>query len=180
MATVQLRSIPGEIARDRPMWADLHGRRNGRATGRISRDRRYMSPPEPEPDVPVERMATSDRDGKFAFADLTPGCYRLVAKVSGLARVQGLCTLREKRRVCEITLIAVPGVEFGGIVLDEDKRPVTGAEVEGHTDQGGYAKTTTDGSGRFHLVLGASYPERAVFSARADGYLPEHAPALSL
>ncbi|MBN2495872.1 MAG: carboxypeptidase regulatory-like domain-containing protein [Deltaproteobacteria bacterium] len=176
VAEVSLESIPWEESWSRPSWSDMSGQRR-QITGKACRYRQWSSATTPEPETQIERTTASDQDGAFAFAGLPAGTYHLVARAPGLLPVGRPLTLRQKTALGEIVLIAVPGKVFCGRVVDLGGRPLAGAEVEGRSVQGGFASGRTDRRGHFCLELGAAHPVRAVLSARAEGYLPEHVPA---
>jgi hypothetical protein len=93
--------------------------------------------------------ATADDEGTFQIM-LPFGWYRVVGRAAGYAPVTVWVSLHQDASV-ELRLLAAARVE-GRVVMQEDDRPVAGADVLlSSTDGagGGESRTTTDDAGRF-------------------------------
>ena len=110
-----------------------------------------------------ERFATSDRDGRFVFAELEAGLYRLRARKDDLCAEVTLVTLHEKR--APVLLALAPGMTLV-IDISADASPVAGARVMAEKE----AVAISDASGR--AVVRGVGSRFQMFEIRADGYAP--------
>ncbi len=128
-------------------------------------------------DVPLAR-ATTGEDGRFAFATLESGIYRIEARAAGRATAhQGEVLVRTERSATTLTLVLDPGMTVRGTVTDDQGRPVANAMVRALYDGqrvedfavGRREGALTDAKGKYAidtLMPNATYR----FGVSADGH----------
>ncbi len=139
-------------------------------------------------------IATTDEAGRFRFADIKPGRYKLTAQKSGfLDGVYGglepdddgsLLKVGSGDRLPDLTLRLFPGGTIAGRVLDADGDPVSNNEVilwtpastHGNRRASHRADTTTDQSGEYRFVGLSSGTYYVSASAGAWGYSARQVP----
>ena len=126
-------------------------------------------------------QATTDDQGVFALASLTPGRpYQLEAKHPGFAlAVRADLVVSPDRGGALMTIVLGASASVRGRVADEDGRPVAGATVIALEDQGfrnvgtmlkrDYATTKPDGT---YVIDTLSRGSRYRFGVNAKGYAP--------
>ncbi|MCC6558804.1 MAG: carboxypeptidase regulatory-like domain-containing protein [Polyangiaceae bacterium] len=131
----------------------------------------------------VTSRVLSGEDGGFRFSPPEPGAYELVlATASGFlpfAPAWGASpirwTARAGERVHGATISLTPAVTYSGEVQDPDGKPVEGAEVRVHTEDGGEGalvpttdRAVSNAKGEFQL----SAPDGALLEARHPAFAP--------
>ncbi len=137
--------------------------------------------------MPGGRNADTDAAGRFRFDGVEPGAYLLEAEAHGYAPARGETGARVEAKtgavLPEATLRLQEGRVLRGMVVDQDRRPIAGAEVylRSPIRGGAFAFTlpgaapgrapdaVTDGAGRFSLQ-GVEQGAGARVNARAPGY----------
>ncbi len=133
------------------------------------------------------RSADTDADGAFSFDGVTPGAYLVEAEAHGFAPAREANGTRVEAKpgvaVADALLRLRPGRAVIGMVTDQDRRPIAGAEVFLRSAlHGGFAlalpgglvsgrepDAVTDSAGRFTL-RGVDESATARVSARASGF----------
>ncbi len=142
-----------------------------RASGNSRRDRPFAT-------SFVETPVVTDAAGQFALRDMAAGRFDLRVSAAGfvMAEVLGMEISDGTGPIDLDTVSLQPGMRLAGQVVDEDDRPVAGADVwigkpgnqsVSSTEDG--SRTLSDSLGRFHFVDRAtgSYQIRA----RLEGFL---------
>ena len=120
---------------------------------------------------PRERCGDSHDGGRFRINGVGPGAHHLVASHNGYAQAatQAL-EVREERHTVDLELPS--GTEFGGLVTDEEDRPLAGAEMTLKVSSGKKLETRSAADGSFlyrGLPKGFGW-----LSAEKRGYSPVH------
>lgn len=104
--------------------------------------------------------ATTNADGYFALRGLAGGKYELEVKAAGLLdKKQAGVEIREGLANTGLQIVMEPGGTVGGLVLDAQRQPVSGAEVtikdfsEGLQEH----RAVSDAEGRFRLSTVVSH-----------------------
>lgn len=77
--------------------------------------------------------ATTDSEGRFQVAGLSPGSYRVIAARSGFVRQPGsptVLTLTAGQRVKDLVFRLIPAAVLGGRVSDQDGDPLPGVRIQ--------------------------------------------------
>jgi hypothetical protein len=105
-----------------------------------------------------DRFALTGAEGKFAFAELSPGSYTLLFAKSGYQR-RTLRVAHKKADGTELLVKLRQAAAISGRVLDGDGEPVPAAEVRAYQTQSGSGRTSlvprararTDDRGAYRL-----------------------------
>jgi protocatechuate 3,4-dioxygenase beta subunit len=113
------------------------------------------------------RSATSEDDGSFTFDKLVSRTYALTAQ-SGDHLVGGPVTYKLTPKSDPVVIRLSEGATVTATVVDENKRPITGADVRAYDMAGTSMKTDAKGE----AVLRPVRPGYVAVQAVADGYAP--------
>jgi hypothetical protein len=126
----------------------------------------------------VHRVANSEPDGSYSFADLSPGTYSLTAWVGGLAKKRVEAILLEDAPVRLADLALGPGGSVRGVVRDATRSLLANATVwaiksrecvaEGHTGPAGELLMEDLPAGPLELVAWSDLPPHASARVRVD------------
>jgi protocatechuate 3,4-dioxygenase beta subunit len=115
------------------------------------------------PPAPFSRTVTTTADGRFSFESLEPRAYAIAASTRDL--IAGPYTVIDTDPPLVIRLAEAAFATV--VVVDEDRRPVTGAQVQ---VRGWTATAQTDATGT--AMLGPVQPGYRGIDVEAPGYAP--------
>ncbi|MCI0585777.1 MAG: carboxypeptidase-like regulatory domain-containing protein [Planctomycetes bacterium] len=105
-------------------------------------------------------IARTDAHGRYAFAGLPAGKYRLTGRRHGCARPAHLeIELEEGGRLLGADLALDLGLSIRGVVLDSGGIPLAGAQVHAHPEYGRGASASAQSTSRGTFTLSGLYPE---------------------
>jgi len=112
---------------------------------------------------------TTDVNGNYSIANLSPGNYSVIASASGFQDgFQGATVNAGATTVVDFALDLIPGTISGTVTDSSTSNPISGAFIEVFKGPISIASTTTDGSGNYTIADLA--PDNYIVEATATNY----------